>query len=208
MSYVEVLVEGDADVPVMREILTRKFTLEDGVHFRIHPHQGKGKLPEDPFARPELRHRGLLDQLPAKLRGFAKSLPAEACVLVLVDADDTPCTALLADLKGMLVQLGDKRPPNVLFRLAIEETESWFIADPAAIKLAYPKANIKNLPKTPDEIVGAWELLAKAIGTKVAVSGRDKHAWAEKISPHLNLDQVASPSLRKLIAGISQHLHP
>ena len=71
MTWFEILVEGGSDVPALREILTRKFALEENTHFRIHPHKGRGKLPANPLARPDLRHQALLDQLPAKLRGFS-----------------------------------------------------------------------------------------------------------------------------------------
>ena|GEM_PF-2438897 len=35
----EILVEGGADVPIVREILQRHFNLVENRHFRIHPHQ-------------------------------------------------------------------------------------------------------------------------------------------------------------------------
>jgi len=59
----------------------------------------------------------------------------------------------------------------------------------------------------PDEIVGAWEQLAEALSKETSsVTGVDKHEWAERISPHLNLDEPRSPSLRKLISGIAGEL--
>ncbi|MBM5574247.1 hypothetical protein [Deefgea sp. CFH1-16] len=66
-----------------------------------------------------------MDQLPAKLRGFSY-LSDDACVIVVVDVDDTPSGQLQHDLNAMLERL-PKRPNRVLFGLAIEETESWFI---------------------------------------------------------------------------------
>jgi hypothetical protein len=95
--FMEVLVEGSADVPAVREILERRFNLKKDKNFRIHPHRGKGKLPENILSKPNPRNRGLLDQLPAKLRGFGK-LPGPCCVVVLVDADDDNCVGLKSDL--------------------------------------------------------------------------------------------------------------
>lgn len=205
MTYFEVLVEGDADVPAIREVLGRKFGLIENEHFRIHSHKGRGKLPKNLLAQPDIRHQGLLDQLPAKLKGFSY-LGQDACVLVLLDVDDTPCRNLLNELQQMLAQL-PKRPLNVLFRLAIEETESWFIADPVAVKQAFPKAKLNKLPDTPDSIVGAWKKLAEALGVdRKTVTGPDKYKWAESISPHLNLDSPRSPSFKKLIDGIALQL--
>jgi hypothetical protein len=206
MNWFDVLVEGASDVPAIREVLVRKFGLVENEEFEIHAHQGKGKLPVDVLATPDKNQRQLLHQLPAKLRGFAKSRPTTAVVLVVVDADNSPEDQLLAELNAMLLKLRDKRPARVLFRLAVEETESWFIADPAAVKLAYPKAKITLLRGIkPDAVVGAWELLARALNS-TGSSGTDKRRWAELIAPHLNLDNPPSPSLKKLIAGVASEL--
>lgn len=205
MTWFEVLVEGASDVPAVREVLTRRFGLIEDENFRIYPHQGKGKLPANPLARPDPAQRQLLHQLPAKLRGLAKSLAPNSVVLVVVDADDTPCVKLLADLNSMLATL-PIRPARVLFRLAIEETESWFIADTAAVQKAFPKAKVAALKKLqPDAVVDAWQRLAQAIGS-TGSSGTDKRRWAEKICPFLELDNPASPSLGKLISGIAREL--
>ncbi len=204
MTWFEVLVEGASDVPVVREVLQRRFKLIEHQHFRIHPHQGKGELPANPLATPDRNKRQLLHQLPAKLRGYGKSAP-DAVVLVVVDADKTPCTQLLAELKGMLAKL-PTRPARVLFRLAIEETESWFIADTVAVQKAFPKAKVAALKKLKsDAVVGAWERLAESIGS-TGSSGTDKRRWAEQICPHLDLDNPRSPSLGKLISGVAREL--
>lgn len=205
MIWLEVLVEGTSDAPTVTEVLQRKFGLREGEHFRVHPHKGKGRLPLNPLSKPDRKHQGLLDQLPAKLSGFGKSLPDHAVVLVVVDSDDTPCNELLAQLQAMLAVLPKK--PKVLFRLAIEETESWFISDVNALKKAYPgrlkKAALKGY--APDSIVGTWELLARALSQDPSLIGPGvKVEWAKKISPHLDLDNPCSPSLRKLVEGVAK----
>ena len=183
----------------------RRFGLVEDEHFRIHPHQGKGKLPANPLAPPNRNKRQLLHQLPTKLRAYAKSRDSNCVVLVVVDTDDNPCVELLADLNRMLAEL-PVRPARVLFRLAIEETESWFLADTAAIQKAFPKAKVASLKRIPpDAVVGAWQQLAKAIGS-TGSSGTDKRRWAEKICPHLDLDNPDSPSLGKLISGVAREL--
>ena len=128
-------------------------------------------------------------------------------MLVVLDADDTPCHELLAELKAMLEQL-PTRPSRVLFRLAIEETESWFIADENAVLAAYPKAKVQRLRNIePDAIVGAWEVLADVLKVnKGEVTGADKYAWATAIAPHLDLDNPRSPSLQKLLEGVSREI--
>lgn len=206
--FIKVLTEGASDVPVIREVLTRHFKLNEHLDFEIHAHRGKGKIPSDLLAKPDPKHRGLLDQLPAKLRGFGKYMDENFLVLVLIDVDQDDCVQLLKQLNALLVQL-PSRPPRVLFRLAIEETESWFLADKDAIKRAFPKeaklALIQNIPA--DAKVGAWEKLAECLGRNPTdITGADKTYWAEKISPHLNLQMPFSPSLGKLLSGLGREL--
>lgn len=203
MIWLEVLVEGVSDAPTVKEVLERKFLLIEGEHFRIHPHRGKGKLPGNPLSKPDPTHRGLLDQLPAKLTGYGKSLPTHGVVLVVVDVDKTPCVELLSELNVMLNTLPSR--PKVLFRLAIEETESWFLADAAALEKAYPGKVKKKILRglVPDAINGAAETLARALGLDLQSAGRGiKSDWARKIAPHLDLENPASPSFKKLIDGV------
>jgi hypothetical protein len=210
LIFLEILVEGGADVPTIQEVLERRFNLVADQHFRIHPHQGKGQLPANPMSRPDSKRRGLLDQLPAKLRGYAH-LPKGYCVIVVLDADDDECK----ELKTRLVDLYHNtapRPACILFRLAIEEIESWFLADEEAILRAYSNARVKKIPnEPPDSVIGAWECLAEVLGRNPnECTGSDKREWGKKIAPHLNLDDPKSPSLRALINGIKTLLehHP
>lgn len=197
-------------MPVMREIMRRRFGLLDQSDFRVHAHHGKGKLPKNALARPDPKHRGLLDQLPAKLRGYGKSLEADAAVLVVIDADSTPEADLLSELEQMLSVLPN-RPATVMFRIAVEETESWFLADVLALEQAFRGKITTTIIKKigPDAVVGAWEQLAKALKLDPRYVGPSaKSEWATKIVPHLNLDQPRSPSLAKLISGIDSLLNP
>lgn len=204
---IEVLTEGASDVPVIREMLSRHFHLVEHEDFRIHPHRGKGSIPTDIGVSPSNRHRGLLDQLPAKLRGFGRYMNDQFLVVVLIDADNDDPIGLLNDLNSMLANL-QTRPPRVLFKLAIEETESWFLADRNAIRQAIPHANIGILqPIAPDAVVGAWERLADCIGRDISsITGSDKTYWAEVIAPHLDFNAPPSPSLAKLVSGIEREL--
>lgn len=206
MKFLEVLVEGSSDQPTVRVILKNRFGLTEKQDFRIHPHQGKGRLPKHPHRKPDPRQRGLLDLLPATLKGYA-SFSSDRCVVVLVDADDTPCKTL----KDELVELHRKlkfRPSCALFRIAVEEIESWFIADANAIRQAYPKARLSLLNEYElDSVIGASELLARVLGRRPEdCSSADKHEWATKIAPHLDLDDPKSPSLRAFLKGINKLL--
>ena len=199
----EVLVEGGSDEPTVKEILQRRFNLKENINFRVHPHRGKGKLPDNPLSKPDPKNRGLLDQLPAKLRGFAKT-PGQFCVVVLLDADDDDSNELKSNLMDLCGSLNPS-PSCVLFRIAVEETESWFIADTTAIKNAYPSAKLTKIPNVPpDSIIGAWECLAVVLGRKpVECVGADKYEWSTHISPYLDLENPKSPSLNNFILGIN-----
>ena len=197
-----ILVEGSSDVPGVREILKRRFGLKEKRDFHIHPHQGKGRLPENFFVKPNPRHRGLLSQLPAKLRAFSSW--KRACVVVLLDADSDDCRGLKQSLVAMYRSL-DQKPACVLFRIAVEELESWWIADPEAVKAAYPSANVSRIEKIPpDSVVGAWEELALALGKAPERARRDKKTWARRIAPHVALKPAKSPSLRAFVEGMAR----
>ena len=147
-----VLVEGTSDVPTLREILTRRIGLTSGSDFVIHPHKGKGSIPANPHDKPALREQQLLPLLPSKLRAYAKNSPEHA-VIVVVDADRDNCQALKQSLVD-LYQATNPRPAKVLFRIAVEEMESWFIADTNAVAQAYPGAQVANLARSEERRVG------------------------------------------------------
>lgn len=202
MIFLEVLVEGSSDVPTVKEILQRKFGLIEDEAFRVHAHRGKGSLPNHPNLPLDRTKQGLLDQLPAKLRGYS-GLPAGFCLIVLVDADNDDCRDLKQRLVGLYQSL-PRKPRCVLFRIAVEETESWFLADPDAIRSAYPRARLNKLPDgAPDRIVGAWEKLADVLGRRPqSCDGSDKKEWATNIAPFIDLENPKSPSLRAFVDGI------
>ncbi|HEY2513327.1 MAG TPA: DUF4276 family protein [Polyangiaceae bacterium] len=209
MTFIEVLCEGSSDVPAIGEILRRRFELSAETHFRIHAHRGKGKLPKNVKKRPLAKHDGLLDLLPAKLRAYgrAESEQYKILVVVLVDADDDDCRELKRSLREMYAAL-EHKPQDVLFRIAVEETESWFLADPKAVRAAFPGADVAALRRiAPDTVCGAWERLARALGEDPhQCSGADKARWAGAIAQHLELTAPKSPSLRALVDGLEQRL--
>jgi hypothetical protein len=209
MRFIEVLCEGSSDVPAIREVLTRRFGLVEGQHFRIHPHRGKGKLPgaANRLKAPAHGNDALLDQLPIKLKNMGKQTQGgyEVAVVVVVDADDDDCRQLKRDLVELYASLPTK-PKTILFRIAVEETESWFLADINAVRRAYRSASIGTLREfNPDAVCGAWERLAECLGIDPdSCRGREKAEWASTISPHLDLVAPKSPSFAALISGIER----
>lgn len=200
---IEVLLEGRSDEPVVREVLTRHFSLTEALDFRLHPHRGKGKIPKNIHAQPDPKHKGLLDRLPAKLRGY--SYCQNCLVVVLVDSDRDDCKTLKRQLVDLYTKLR-KKPKHVLFRIAVQETESWLIADRKALLAAYPgkKKKIARLTKKHGQ---PWENLAKCLGRNPKdCTGADKAEWATKIAPFLRLQKPASQGLRAFIDGLNREI--
>jgi hypothetical protein len=201
---IRVLVEGTSDVPAVREVFVRGLGRVQGSDFQVFWHRGKGHLPNDLTAPPSPRDATLLGLLPAKLRAFGKASPNDP-VVVLLDADRDDWNVLRTQLVSILAATAP-RPNEVLFRIAVEEIESWFIADTAAVQQAYPTANVAALAAIPvDTVVGAWEQLATALGFNPAnCTGADKEDWAREISPFLQLQGPPSPTFRAFIRGVER----
>ncbi len=178
-----ILVEGPSEEAFLKNWLPR--FLGPSHTFRVIVHQGKGKLPKNLESEPDRKHRGLLDQLPVKLRAYGKQLkPDTDRVVVLVDLDTDHCVDLLAQLNIVLSTCNP--PPYVIFRIAIEETEAFFLGDSSAIKRAYPSAKIAKLKKHAfDSICGTWEKLQEIIND--GLDSPDKVAWASSIGQHLGV---------------------
>lgn len=170
---------------------------------------GVGRIPANQKSAAEAKHRQLLNDLPRFLRGFGKTSAGygegyEACVIVICDLDDRMLPVFLGELKGLLASCAPA--PNTRFCIAVEEGEAWFLGDIAAIKAAYPKAKDAVLNAyVNDSICGTWECLADAIypggAQKLAKSGwravgTEKSVWADRITPHMNVDTNNSPSFQ------------
>jgi len=184
-----ILVEGASEQALLEAWLPR--FLPSGHTYKIIRHQGKGKLPKNPSEKPDPRHHGLLDQLPAKLRAFGKSFnPDTDRVLVLVDLDNDDCSDIKKRMTDLLRYCNPA--PTVLFRIAIEETEAFYLGDWKAIKKAFPKAKEnKTANYVQDSICGTWELFREVIGYE----SENKVGWARQIGPHLTTQWKGSRSL-------------
>lgn len=199
-----ILVEGPAEEAFVNEWMPR--FLPSQHLFKTIVHRGKGRLSEGPTTVPDPKRQGLLDQLPAKLKAYAKCLNSSTDrVLVLIDSDDEPCRTL----KQRLVRCHRKHAPEVVarFRIAIEETEAFYLGEPKAIKRAFPKAKLHKLSGyVQDSVCGTWELFRDIIGYRTDM--KDKPSWATEMGKHITVDYEGrfnkSPSFRQLCRGILQ----
>jgi hypothetical protein len=155
---IHVFVEGPSEVALIEPWSKR---LLKGCPVKVHPHEGKGKLPDNINATPNPRRRGLLDQLPAKLRAFASDTHIHG-IVVLVDADDDMCTVLRTAIEQTAQTCAPKL--RVVARIAIEETEAFYLGDLRALKRAFPDADMDRARGyEPDSIRGTWELLGEIV---------------------------------------------
>lgn len=194
---IPVLVEGPSEHAFLRAWAPR---FKPGCEFKIHPHEGKGSLPRDLDARPDPKLRGLLHQLPAKLRAFEEGLDDDTeGLLILLDADDDEPTSLQADLENVISRVAPRLRAAV--RLAVEETEAFYLGDLRALEAAYPRANMELAREyEQDSICGTWEWFGRVIHD----DGGNKRSWAERLGPLVTTRprESRSPSFRALCEGI------
>jgi hypothetical protein len=198
---VHILVEGLSEKAFLEMWLPRFLPPQHS--FKIIPHRGKGKIPGDPSQKPDPKRQGLLDQLPAKLRAYGKELRSDTDrVLVLVDLDHDDCLMLKRRMVNVLEYCDP--PPVVLFRIAIEEIEAFYLGDKSGIRTAFPKCKLSKMDSyTQDSICGTWELFKDVIGE----TSEDKVQWAKLTGTNLSTQWKgpsgnSSNSFRQFCKGI------
>ena len=214
--HFEFLVEGQADLTALSILMDRILGEYQSPHtWKIHKHRGIGTIPADPSVRPNQRDQTLLHNLPSKLRAYGKENRDDLVVVVLVDLDDrSDCVAFKQELKDL--QNICSPQPTVLFRIAIEEMEAWFLGDRAALTQAYPDADIAVYSRyQQDSQCGTWELLAEVVhvgglsallaqGKRSVKVLEQKRKWAAKIAPLMNVESNQSPSFCVFRDGLRQ----
>lgn len=213
--HIEVLVEDRSGQRLIETLLPAIIGPRGEPHtWRVHGYKGIGRLPRDLKGRPDPAKRILLERLPHLLKGYAQTRGIDA-VVVVIDSDQRDCAAFLRELKTVLAACRPA-PARVLFRLAIEEIEAWYLGDRAALLSAYPKAKRDVLARyRQDGVCETWELLADAVypGGHSAIRlagwplpGQIKHEWAEAIAPKMDVENNRSPSFGKLRDGLRRLL--
>jgi hypothetical protein len=189
-EHFEILVEEPSMEAFLLELLPRLIGTRST--FTIHTHQGK---------------MDLLDKLRARLQGYAKWLPTNARIVVLVDRDDDDCAALKEQLEcdsaaaGLVTRGGGGDAVwRVVNRIAIEELEAWFFGEWAGVRKAYPRAAANVPNQAPyrhcDAIAGGtWEALERVLKRGGYFSGGlRKVEAAREIGKHLDHAACTSPS--------------
>jgi hypothetical protein len=209
--HIEFLVEDSSGARALENLVPRIIGPEYQPHsWRIHKYKGIGTVPKGMTSATDASKRMLLNNLPRLLGGYGKT-PGIDAVVVVVDTDRHDCREFLQELQTIA---GQKTHQKVLFRLAIEEIEAWYLSDPEAVLTAYPNAKKQILQSyVPDSVCETWETLADAVvpGGRAKVkadgwprSGDLKHEWAGRITPLLSLESNASPSFQKFRTGLAK----
>jgi len=192
-----IMVEGSSELAFFDGWLKK---LKSTQNIRVHAHQGKGTLPAN-NAKANSKLRGLLDQLPFKLKAFADTLHTHSDgILILVDADNDAPSDLIKR-----ISLTVKRCAPLLkveISVATEEMEAFYLGDLKALERAYPDADMESARAyVPDSICGTWEKFGEIIGD----DGGNKVAWAERMGARVTTKaaQSRSPSFKTMLGKIS-----
>ena len=123
IEHLEVLVEEPSMEVFLTALLPR--LLDTKVTFTIHTHQGKSDL---------------LQKLAPKLRAYAKWLPENARIIVVIDRDNDDCKKLKRRMDSDALSAGFQNRKSsgtaswrVVNRIAVEELEAWFFGEWGAV---------------------------------------------------------------------------
>lgn len=208
MMHIEFLVEDSSGKKFLDQVLPK--VISDGsITWRVHGYRGIGRIPPNLAGRSDPSKRIILDQLPRLLAGYGRTPHVDAVVIV-VDNDDRNCVNFLKELTDLTARVAPQL--RVLFRLAIEEMEAWYLGDVDALKAAYRSVRDTVLNTyVQDSICGTWERLADAItpggSARVIAEGWPapgvlKSEWAEQITPHMDVETNQSVSFAKFRDGV------
>lgn len=214
--HIELLVEDMSGKLLLDQILSKYTEEHPNLTYRINSFKGVGRLPKNFEKISTVKTHSLLNDLPAYLRGFNKSLahyPSKKAIIVVVDCDDKDCKVF----KQQLQHMSDKLELDIdtFFCIAIEEMEAWLLGDEQAVLAAYPQAKQSLLHNyRPDSIINTWEYMADVVVNGGAAKlkkettyyeiGKHKCEWATQVGSYLNLHNNKSPSFNYLLSKLKQ----
>jgi hypothetical protein len=208
--HFEFLVEDSSTTRLLGHLLPKLIGRYSDPHtWELHSYRGNGRIPPGLEQISNPAQRLLLSRLPKLLAGYAKK-PGYDAIVVVCDTDRQECDKFLTQLRAVASDAGAEA--ITMFRLAIEETEAWYLGDRDALLKAYPKAKKRQLDAySQDSVCDTWERLADIVhprGSSVVhdadgpTAGDLKHEWANRIGPLMDPDRNRSPSFGKLRDGL------
>lgn len=189
IAHVEFLVEEQSMEEAIRVLVPR---LISNVTYGIYSHQGK---------------HDLLRRLPDRLDAYARFLPPDWRIVVVVDRDDDDCHELKRRLNECATRAGLTTRTavgglscQVVNRVAIEELEAWYFGDWQAVLCAYPRVPAgvpyRSGYRDSDAICGGtWEALERILRRSGYFSGGlRKVEAAQAIATRMQPDRNSSAS--------------
>lgn len=212
--HFQFLIEDQSSAVLVDILMRRIVAAHSGVTFDCKAFKGIGAIPKKKTIK-EIKTGKLLNDLPAFLRGFNKSLRnIRSAIVVVIDNDDRDPESF----RDMLNQVAKSNHIDVdyTFCIAVEEIEAWFLGDKQALVEAYPSARLSKMQSyVQDSICGTWEILADVVypggseklkkNTYVEI-GKCKCEWASRIGSHLDMGRNISPSFNYFISEINKRL--
>lgn len=203
MTQIEILVEEQSAEEALRHLLPKVL-------------QGHGRAKVINLGS---KHK-LLKVLPSRLAAYRQRIESgeQLRIVVLVDRDDDDCEELKSHLELMALNAGlpTKTAPDaegrflILNRVVVEELESWFIGDPAALRKAFTSLprieQTSGIFRNPDN-GGSWEALHRFLKKHgIYKSSFPKVDAARRIAPHMDIAANQSKSFQVFIRGIQSAL--
>ena len=157
-------------------------------HFTIHAFRGKDQL---------------LKRLPSRLNGYARWIPPDYRIVVLVDRDNEDCEKLKAQLEQIALNAGlaTRSQPaggqfTVINRIVIEELEAWYFGDWQAVRNAHPRRfsvhpgtitiprprrdSGRNLGTLREPVLQTGRVLQRTVCARLKPHNRSAHSWTLK----------------------------
>ena len=189
--YLEFLVEEPSMEAFLCELLPNVIP---NAPFQIHVFQGKPDL---------------LSNLEKRLRGYARWLPQNYRLFVMVDRDRDNCHDLKQRLESIATEAGLRTRTSsadaswqLVNRIVIEELEAWYFGDWQAVREIYPRAS-ETIPqqanyRNSDAINGGtWEAFERVMRQRgYFANGLNKVEVARKIAPHIDPARSQSHSFK------------
>ncbi len=199
MPRLEVLVEEPSAEAALRHLLPK--LVPAAVRWKIVNFRSKSRL---------------LKELATRLRAYRIRVERgeDVRILVLVDRDDDDCLELKRGLDAAAAQarLSSRSRPDpdggfrIVNRVVVEELESWFLGDPAALRAAFP-----SLPavkpasgpfRSPDR--GDWKTLHRYLRKHgIYRKHYPKIDAARRIASRMDVNANRSPSFRQFRTGLA-----
>ena len=135
-------------------------------------------------------------KLAARLRAYAKWLPDDRRIVVLVDRDNDDCRALKNELEETAWGAGLRTISRgvrwqVANRIVIQELEAWYFGNWRAVQRAYPRVSprISNRSRyrDPDGVAHTWEAFERILQKYgYFTGGLRKNEAARAIAEHID----------------------